>query len=77
MSVNENIIEIKPMKIDINDIFDKKIELSPLLEFTLLQKIIEELLNRQKETNDKIKQLENKININQNIILPITTESIT
>ena len=77
MSVNENIIEIKPMKIDINDIFDKKIELSPLLEFTLLQKIIEELLNRQKETNDKIKQLENKININQNIMLPITTESIT
>ena len=77
MSVNENIIEIKPMKIDINDIFDKKIELSPLLEFTLLQKIIEELLNRQKETNDKIKQLENKININQNIMLPITTESMT
>ena len=77
MSVNENIIEIKPMKIDINDIFDKKIELSPLLEFTLLQKIIEELLNRQKETNEKIKQLENKININQNIILPITTEAIT
>ena len=77
MSVNENIIEIKPMKIDINDIFDKKIELSPLLEFTLLQKIIEELLNRQKETNEKIKQLENKININQNIILPITTESVT
>ena len=75
--MNENIIEIKPMKIDINDIFDKKIELSPLLEFTLLQKIIEELLNRQKETNDKIKQLENKININQNIMLPITTESIT
>ena len=65
------------MKININDIFDKKIELSPLLEFTLLQKIIEELLNRQKETNEKIKQLENKININQNIVLPITTESIT
>ena len=65
------------MKIDLNDIFDKKIELSPLLEFTLLQRIIEELLNRQKETNDKIKDLENKINFNQNLILPITTSSIT
>ena len=61
MSVKENIIEIKPMKIDINDIFDKKIELSPLLEFTLLQKIIEEFINRQKETNNKIIELEKQI----------------
>ena len=61
MSVKENIIEIKPMKIDINDIFDKKIELSPLLEFTLLQKIIEEFINRQNETNNKIIELEKQI----------------
>ena len=76
MSIKDNIVEIKPMKIDINDIFDKKIELSPLLEFTLLQRIIEELLNRQKETNDKIKELENKINFNQNLILPMTSNDI-
>ena len=74
MSIKDNIIEIKPMKIDLNDIFEKKIELSPLLEFTLLQRIIEELLNKQKETNDKIKDLENKINFNQNLIMPITTD---
>ena len=76
MSINDNIIEIKPLKIDLNDIFEKKIELSPLLEFTLLQRIIEELLNRQKETNDKIKDLENKINFNQNLILPMTSNDI-
>ena len=77
MSIKDNIIEIKPLKIDLNDIFEKKIELSPLLEFTLLQRIIEELLNRQKETNDKIKELENKINFNQNLILPMTSNDIT
>ena len=76
MSIKDNIIEIKPLKIDLNDIFEKKIELSPLLEFTLLQRIIEELLNRQKETNDKIKDLENKINFNQNLILPMTSNDI-
>ena len=76
MSIKDNIIEIKPLKIDLNDIFEKKIELSPLLEFTLLQRIIEELLNRQKETNDKIKELENKINFNQNLILPMTSNDI-
>ena len=77
MSIKDNIIEIKPLKIDLNDIFEKKIELSPLLEFTLLQRIIEELLNRQKETNDKIKELENKINFNQNLILPMKSNDIT
>jgi hypothetical protein len=76
MSIKDNIIEIKPLKIDLNGIFEKKIELSPLLEFTLLQRIIEELLNRQKETNDKIKELENKINFNQNLILPMTSNDI-
>ena len=76
MSIKDNIVEIKPMKIDINDIFDKKIELSPLLEFTLLQRIIEELLNRQKETNDRITEIENKINFNQNIIQPIASSNL-
>ena len=61
MSVKDNIIEIKPMKIDINDIFDKKISLSPLLEFSLLQKIIDELINRQNESNNKISEFEKKL----------------
>ena len=65
MSIQENIIEIKPLKIDINDIFDKKIEITHLFDYSILQRIIEEFINRQKETNDKIKELENKIvNIN-------------
>ena len=67
MSVKENIFEIKPMKIDINDIFDKKIELAPLLEFNLLQKIIEEFINRQNETNNKINELEKKITYIKNM----------
>ena len=61
MSLTENIIEIKPLKIKINEIFEKKISLGPLLEFSLLQKIIEEFINRQNETDNKIKELEKKI----------------
>ena len=67
MSLKENIFEIKPMKIDINDIFDKKIELAPLLEFNLLKKIIEEFINRQNETNNKINELEKKITYIKNM----------
>ena len=67
MSVKDNIIEIKPMKIDINDIFDKKISLSPLLEFSLLQKIIDELINRQNESNNKISEFEKKLTYIKNI----------
>ena len=62
MSKNEDIIEISPIKININDIFDKKIELGPLLQFNLLQKVIEEFINRQNKTNDKINKLEIKLN---------------
>ena len=61
MSLEENMLEIQPMKININDIFDKKIEIGPLLEFKLLQKIIEEFINRQNITNNKINELEQKI----------------
>ena len=67
MSVKDNIIEIKTMKIDINDIFDKKISLSPLLEFSLLQKIIDELINRQNESNNKISEFEKKLTYIKNI----------
>ena len=72
MSVKDNIIEIKPMKIDINDIFDKKISLSPLLEFSLLQKIIDELINRQNESNNKISEFEKKLTYikNNSIVSP-------
>ena len=61
MSLEENMLEIQPMKININDIFDKKIEIGPLLEFKLFQKIIEEFINRQNITNNKIDELEQKI----------------
>ena len=62
MSIENDIIEINPIKININDIFDKKIELGPLLQFNLLQKVIEEFINRQNKTNDKINKLEIKLN---------------
>ena len=61
MSLEENIIEIQPIKINVNDIFEKKIEIGPLLEFQLLQKIIEEFIERQNKTNNKINELEQKI----------------
>ena len=62
MSINKDIIEINPVKININDIFDKKVELGPLLQFNLLQKVIEEFIDRQKKTDEKINKLENKLN---------------
>ena len=62
MSKNEDIIEISPIKINVNDIFDEKVELGPLLQFNLLQKVIEEFINRQNKTNDKINKLEIKLN---------------
>ena len=62
MSENNNLIDVTPIKININDIFDKKIELGPLLQFNLLQKIIEEFINRQKKTDEKINKLEIKFN---------------
>ena len=73
MSEINNIIDVTPIQININDIFDKKIELGPLLQFNVLQKIIEEFINRQKKTDDKINEIEiafnnitnnKKININ-------------
>ena len=62
---------------NIDDIFERKIEVGTLIHFNLLQKIIEEFIKRQKIMNDKINFLENKIesisiiqdvnNINNNI----------
>ena len=46
---------------NINDIFDRKIEVGPILQFNLLQRLIEEFIKRQKEINDKVNNLETKI----------------
>ena len=46
---------------NINDIFDRKIEVGPILQFDLLQRLIEEFIKRQKEINDKVNNLETKI----------------
>ena len=61
MLKNDEFIEIAPVKVNINDIFNKKIDLCPLIQFNLLQKVIEEFINRQNKTNDKIKELEEKV----------------
>ena len=46
---------------NINDIFDRKIEVGPILQFNLLQRLIEEFIKRQKEINDKVNNLETRI----------------
>ena len=47
---------------DINSIFERKIELGAVIQFNLLQRIIEEFIKRQKSLNDKVNNLEIKIN---------------
>ena len=47
--------------LNIDDIFDRKMEIGALIHFGLLQKIIEEFIKRQKIMNEKINTLENKI----------------
>ena len=54
------------LSLPINDIFDRKIELGPLIQFNLLQAVIEEFILRQKSMNDKINELESKISTIQN-----------
>ena len=46
--------------LNIDDIFERKIEVGSLIQFSLLQKIIEEFIKRQKLMNDKINYLEEK-----------------
>ena len=48
--------------LNIDDIFERKIEVGSLIHFSLLQKIIEEFIKRQKLMNDKINYLEEKFN---------------
>ena len=48
-------------KINVDDIFDRKIEIGSLIQYNLLQIIIEEFIKRQKAMNDKISTLENSL----------------
>ena len=52
--------------IDINSIFERKIELGAVIQFNLLQRVLEEFIKRQKSMNDKIALLESKIKIISN-----------
>ena len=57
--------------IDINSIFERKIELGAVIQFNLLQRVLEEFIKRQKLMNDKISKLESKITT---ISIPIPIE---
>ena len=46
---------------DINSIFERKIELGAVIQFNLLQTVLEEFIKRQKKMSDKIAQLEFKL----------------
>ena len=62
MIKNDEFIEIAPIKVNINDIFNKKTKLGSLIQFDLLLKIIEEFIERQNKANDKMNELEIKMN---------------
>ena len=47
--------------IDINSIFERKIELGAVIQFDLLQTVLEEFIKREKKMSDKISKLEFKI----------------
>ena len=49
--------------INIDSIFERKIELGAVIQFSLLQRVLEEFIKRQKSMNDKISLLESKIKI--------------
>ena len=61
---------------NINDIFDRKIEVGPILQFDLLQRLIEEFIKRQKEINDKVNNLETKIISLSTVPVGMTDEHI-
>ena len=56
---------------NINDIFERKIEIGAVIQFNLFQKLIEEFIKRQKLINDKVNNLEIKINS----MIPINLEN--
>ena len=47
---------------NINNIFERKIEVGAVIQFNLLQRLIEEFIKRQKIINDKVNNLEIKVN---------------
>ena len=47
---------------NINDIFERKIEVGAVIQFSLLQRLIEEFIKRQKLINDKVNNFEERIN---------------
>ena len=53
--------------LNIDDIFDRKIKIGAVIQFSLLQNIIEEFIKRQKSMNDKINILESKFESISNI----------
>ena len=57
--------------IDINSIFERKIELGAVIQFNLLQRVLEEFIKRLKLMNDKISKIESKITT---ISIPIPIE---
>ena len=53
--------KIYSSNIDINSIFERKIELGAVIQFDLLQTVLEEFIKRQRKMSDKISKLEFKI----------------
>ena len=51
----------KDIDIDIDSIFERKIELGAVIQFNLLQKVLEEFIKRQKSMDDRITDLDTKI----------------
>ena len=61
---------------NINDIFERKIEVGAVIQFNLLQRLIEEFIKRQKTINDKVNRLEIRMNIISPLGPDITDENI-
>ena len=60
---------------NINDIFERKIEVGAVIQFNLLQRLIEEFIKRQKTINDKVNRLEKRMNIISPLGAGITDEN--
>ena len=60
--MNNSKAELLLLDENINDIFERKIEVGAVIQFNLLQRLIEEFIKRQKKINDKVNNLEIKIN---------------
>ena len=60
--MNNSKAELLLLDDNINDIFERKIEVGAVIQFNLLQRLIEEFIKRQKKINDKVNNLEIKIN---------------